>query len=578
MCSGPVAGGTYLDSASCEASCSVNSAPTPPIINGPTTGNPNINYTFNFLSYDYDGDQIRYIIDWDNNGTEDQILPLGAYVDSGTILSANNNWAGTGAKTFQALAQDIYGRKSIWRSFTINLSLCDPAAIGINRMTGCAYSGQNFETLNTTAPNGLGLSSPAPSAATPLPFTKWGGGGPGALADNFSVRWKGKFRFTAGNYIFSTNSDDGSRAYFDDDNNGLPDTGYLVNDWGLHGFQLTSGASVAVSAGEHTLVYEMYENTGASGYGLSWTSSVPAAPNLTASNPSPTLATAGTPVTFSATISNVGDASTGVGFTNLFQTSPVSDGSSGVVDYPATGMPALAAGGTAVASKSVTFAAAGVIYVRACADKSSAGDANGVISESNEGDNCSSWTSATISPAAPSPATVWINADQNSLPYINTGTQINWGSSNATLGSCTVSHSSVIDWTGESGSNKSTGSIPYPGRTYTLTCSPFGTDSSKNAGISIQPQLTFSLTVKTSGQGTVKSDLPGINCGPSCQATYTEGTTVTLTAKANTGRIFTGWAVQGGGSCPSRGACSVLITGNKTVTAIFSIDPNYKEF
>ena len=106
--------------------------------------------------------------------------------------------------------------------------------------------------------------------------------------------------------------------------------------------------------------------------------------------------------TFSSTISNTGPASTGSSFTNLFQTSPVSNGASGVVDYPVAGMAAIGAGGNSVASKSITFSSAGTIYMRACADKSSAAN-TGTITEINENNNCSAWIAVTVNnpPVAP---------------------------------------------------------------------------------------------------------------------------------------------------------------------------------
>jgi hypothetical protein len=148
---------------------------------------------------------------------------------------------------------------------------CDPTAIGTNQMIGCAYSGTSFNTLDVSLPNGPIVSSPVPNSASPLPNSNWGGaGGPGSLINTYSVRWKGRFNFTAGTYVFTTASDDGSRAYFDDDNNGLPDSGYLVSDWSNHAIRSTSGSPVILSSGIRTLVYEMYENTGGAGYGLSW--------------------------------------------------------------------------------------------------------------------------------------------------------------------------------------------------------------------------------------------------------------------------------------------------------------------
>ena len=78
-------------------------------------------------------------------------------------------------------------------------------------------------------------------------------------------------------------------------------------------------------------------------------------PDLTASDPVPGSTVIGAPTLFTSTIVNGGGNSTGVGFTNLFQTSPVSDGSMGVVDYQ-VGMSALAGGGNAVAAQELTFA------------------------------------------------------------------------------------------------------------------------------------------------------------------------------------------------------------------------------
>lgn len=151
---------------------------------------------------------------------------------------------------------------------------CNPSIIGTNQMYGCSYSGTNFNTLTGSSLTGPTLSSPVSASASPLPNTNWGTGGPNSLVDNFSVRWKGRFNFNAGTYTFTTASDDGSRAYFDDNNDGLPDNGYIVNDWSNHAIRSTSGSPVYVSAGQHTVVYEMYEATGGAGYGLSWTATL----------------------------------------------------------------------------------------------------------------------------------------------------------------------------------------------------------------------------------------------------------------------------------------------------------------
>jgi hypothetical protein len=81
--------------------------------------------------------------------------------------------------------------------------------------------------------------------------------------------------------------------------------------------------------------------------------------------------------------------------------------------------------------------------------------------------------------------------------------------------------------------------------------------------------VSFTLTVTKpgNGNGTVTSSPPGINCGPTCSASYTAGTIVSLTATNSPGSIFTGW----GGACSGTGACQVTMDAAKTVSATFTL-------
>lgn len=80
----------------------------------------------------------------------------------------------------------------------------------------------------------------------------------------------------------------------------------------------------------------------------------------------------------------------------------------------------------------------------------------------------------------------------------------------------------------------------------------------------------YSVTVsKTgSGSGTVTSAPAGIDCGSTCSATIAAGTSVTLTAVANSGSTFTGWS---GGICTGTGACTVPMNSATSVTANFAL-------
>ena len=83
------------------------------------------------------------------------------------------------------------------------------------------------------------------------------------------------------------------------------------------------------------------------------------------------------------------------------------------------------------------------------------------------------------------------------------------------------------------------------------------------------PPFQYTLTVNKSGtgSGTVISSPSGINCGSTCQAAYSGGTSVTLTATPATGSTFAGWS----GSCSSSSSvCGVVMTQDRSVTSIFN--------
>lgn len=79
----------------------------------------------------------------------------------------------------------------------------------------------------------------------------------------------------------------------------------------------------------------------------------------------------------------------------------------------------------------------------------------------------------------------------------------------------------------------------------------------------------YTLTVTTSGSGTVVSDKGAINCGSACAVTVDAGTTVNLSAQPATGYTVT-WA---GCSTSSGNNCSVAMNGAATVRASFAALP-----
>lgn len=73
------------------------------------------------------------------------------------------------------------------------------------------------------------------------------------------------------------------------------------------------------------------------------------------------------------------------------------------------------------------------------------------------------------------------------------------------------------------------------------------------------------LTVVTSGAGTVIGSPAGINCGTDCSEDYEIGTAVTLAAHPAPGFLFAGW----GGACTDTAPCEVIMDAPKEVTATF---------
>jgi hypothetical protein len=81
---------------------------------------------------------------------------------------------------------------------------------------------------------------------------------------------------------------------------------------------------------------------------------------------------------------------------------------------------------------------------------------------------------------------------------------------------------------------------------------------------------TLTVTKSGTGTGTVDTAPAGISCGSTCSATYTGGTTVSLSATPATGATFTGWS----GACTGTSGCALVLDADKSATATFAL-PTY---
>lgn len=79
-------------------------------------------------------------------------------------------------------------------------------------------------------------------------------------------------------------------------------------------------------------------------------------------------------------------------------------------------------------------------------------------------------------------------------------------------------------------------------------------------GLGEDPRLT--VVLDGSGSGTIETAPAGISCGTSCTATFAAGTSLTLTATASPGSVFSGWDDGSSGT--------VVLTDSVTRVATFS--------
>jgi len=77
-------------------------------------------YTITMTATDPDGDRLRYLIDWNNDGAVDQIVPASGSVDSGTAQTAARTHATAGAKTLRVRAEDETGVRSAWAALSFS--------------------------------------------------------------------------------------------------------------------------------------------------------------------------------------------------------------------------------------------------------------------------------------------------------------------------------------------------------------------------------------------------------------------------------------------------------------------------
>lgn len=80
------------------------------------------------------------------------------------------------------------------------------------------------------------------------------------------------------------------------------------------------------------------------------------------------------------------------------------------------------------------------------------------------------------------------------------------------------------------------------------------------------PQNALVISKEGTGAGTVSSMPDGLDCGPTCSASFDTGTIVTLHAESGAGATFTGWS---GDVCTGTADCTITVDQDRAVTATF---------
>jgi hypothetical protein len=148
---------------------------------------------------------------------------------------------------------------------------------------------------------------------------------------------------------------------------------------------------------------------------------------------------------------------------------------------------------------------------------------------------------------------------------------ISAGDTSTLAASCSPAATSYA-WSANSGfgSTVAAGTVsPVVTTTYSVTGSNAagaGNAATATVKVTVTPSTSLlTVTQSGAGAGVVTGSPAGINCGTSCSASFTNGTSVTLTATPAFGSTFAGWS----GACNGTQACTVTMSGARDVTAVF---------
>lgn len=423
-----------------------NQPPVTPTLSCPASGLTGQSLSFTVQGTDPNGDPIRYGMDWTNSNSVSEWVPSSGYVPSGTSQTVSHSWATAGTYAIKALSQDSNSANSGWSSscsVTITnpptptaLLTASPSSVGYGSASTLQWSSSNATSCTGTGFSTGGATSGSVSTGALTSNQTYsvsctGAGGTASNSATVTVLPPPPASITAtcnanGTAVsLSWPAAPGATSY-NPRVNGNP----IQPQCGQAGWQVwtdgttcypnpdvwgqTTVNNFPVNPGQTYSAYVFSTNAN----GTNWNSAPSTSftcsgqADLTAGNTSLSASpTSGTPVTFTATAQNIGNSPSG-SFPVLFQVQTSAGTDVSLVDSPYVG--GLAAGGSAPASISYTFASAGTYQVRACANYNTSWTA--IVTESNYGNNCGGWTAVTVAPPAPTGALSCTVNNQNPTP------------------------------------------------------------------------------------------------------------------------------------------------------------------
>jgi len=252
----------------------------------------------------------------------------------------------------------------------------------------------------------------------------------------------------------------------------------------------------------------------------------------------------------------------------------------GAYEFPASTAPVTLTV-TPTGNGTVTSAPAGISCGTGCSAAFTAGTsvtltavpAAGSIFTGWSGGGCSGTGACTLTLSS----TTTVNAAFGPAPVAVTVVRAGVGSGTVTSAPAGITCGTTCSATFSSGSSVVLTATPAGGSVFsgwsgggcagTGTCTLTPT-SATTVTATFTSSTTFGLTATVSGggTGTVTSTPAGLACSTVCSATFSSGTSVTLTAVPGAGSAFAGWS----GACSGAGPCTVLIDQARAVTARFS--------